>query len=104
MKLLSFKIDGRTHVGISAAEGIVDLTRALAATHPDMHEAGSLLAIIEAGIDIDTVGEGLPGSVAQGRTLADYLVVNPHWLPPLPRPPKSWRWRSTIRPISTKRT
>jgi hypothetical protein len=32
---------------------VVDLTEALALTHPDIKERGSLLEIIRAGIDID---------------------------------------------------
>jgi 2,4-diketo-3-deoxy-L-fuconate hydrolase len=88
MKLLSFKTDGAVHVGAAVAEGIVDLTRALNTTHPDMREAGSLLAIIEAGIDIDTIGEASLGRLRGDGSLAKYLVASPHWLPPLVRPPK----------------
>ena len=88
MKLLSFKTDQGIHVGAATAEGIVDLTRALATTHPAVREAGSLLAIIEAGIDIDAIGEACLAALRKDGTLAQYLVAKPQWLPPLPRPPK----------------
>ena len=56
MKLLSFQSGTEVHVGAALADGIVDLTRALHTTHPDIRFADSLLAIIQAGIDIDSVG------------------------------------------------
>ena len=56
MKLLSFAKDGGAHVGAVVPEGIVDLTAALQATNPEIHAAGSLLGIIQSGLDIDTVG------------------------------------------------
>ena len=56
MKLLSFEYGSDIHVGASIAEGVLDLTRALAITHPNVRDAHSLLAIIEAGIDIDSFG------------------------------------------------
>lgn len=88
MKLLSFKADGSVQVGAAIAEGIVDLTRALVTTHPGMKEAGSLLAIIEAGIDIDAVaGASIDTLRAEGK-LAQYIIANPQWMPPLPRPHK----------------
>ena len=88
MKLLSFKTGGEAHVGVAAPEGIVDLTRALGATHPEVRHASSLLAIIESGIDIDTIGEASLGKLRGNGTLTQYLVANPQWLPPIPRPPK----------------
>ena len=46
MKLLTFDARGSAHVGAVAPEGIVDLTQALAITHPDVRVGGSLLDII----------------------------------------------------------
>src|SRR5262249_9944796 len=57
MKLLSFQTDGAARVGAALSDGIVDLTRALRATHPDLKCADSLLAIIQSGIDIDSIGD-----------------------------------------------
>jgi 2-keto-4-pentenoate hydratase/2-oxohepta-3-ene-1,7-dioic acid hydratase in catechol pathway len=88
MKLLSFKSAGAVHVGAATPEGIVDLTRAFAATHPEIGIANSMLAIIEAGIDIDAVGEACLARLRGEESLAKYLVAAPHWLPPIPRPPK----------------
>jgi 2-keto-4-pentenoate hydratase/2-oxohepta-3-ene-1,7-dioic acid hydratase in catechol pathway len=86
MKLLTFEKDGAASVGAAVAEGIVDLTAALRATNPDV-DASSLLAIIQSGIDIDTVGEKC---LAQLRAsgLQKYLVASPKYLPPVTRPPK----------------
>jgi hypothetical protein len=36
MKLLTFDAKGTPHVGALAPEGVVDLTEALALTHPDI--------------------------------------------------------------------
>ena len=88
MKLLSFKADGAVHVGAATQEGIVDLTRALAVTHPEIGIAHSMLAIIESGIDIDAIGDACLGKLRKDASLAKYLVASPHWLPPIPRPPK----------------
>lgn len=88
MKLLSFKTDGSVHVGAAVSEGIVDLTRALATTHPGLREGSSLLAIIEAGIDIDTIGAASLDKLRRDGTLGQYLVAEPQWMPPLPRPHK----------------
>ncbi len=88
MKLLSFKANNAVHVGAAVTEGIVDLTRALAATHPDMRGADSLLAIIESGIDIDSVGAACLDQLRKSNQLERYLVADPKWLPPIPRPPK----------------
>jgi 2-keto-4-pentenoate hydratase/2-oxohepta-3-ene-1,7-dioic acid hydratase in catechol pathway len=88
MKLLSFKTDGSIHFGAAIAEGVVDLTRALATTHPGVREASSLLAVIEAGLDIDAIGAACLDRLRAHGTLAQYLVAKPHWLPPLPRPHK----------------
>jgi 2,4-diketo-3-deoxy-L-fuconate hydrolase len=88
MKLLSFRADGSVHVGAATREGVVDLTRALAVTHPEIGMAHSMLTIIESGIDIDTIGDACLAKLHNDGTLAKYLVATPHWLPPIPRPPK----------------
>ena len=87
MKLLSFQAVNAVHVGVVIDEGVVDLTRALAATHADVN-ASSLLALIEAGVDIDKVGAASIDNLRQSGALKDYLVSNPKFLPPIPRPPK----------------
>jgi len=88
MKLLSFASDGTVHVGAAVPEGIADLTRALAATHPKIRGADSMLSIIESGLDIDTIGGQSLDRLRADRKLGDYLVTNPEWLPPIARPPK----------------
>lgn len=88
VKLLSFDHNGIAHVGGAASEGIVDLTRALGRTHPDVKEGHSLLAIIRSGLDIDTIGEQSLGRLRSSGAIGDYLVANPSWLPPILRPPK----------------
>jgi 2-keto-4-pentenoate hydratase/2-oxohepta-3-ene-1,7-dioic acid hydratase in catechol pathway len=88
MKLLSFQAEATAHVGAAVPEGIVDLTRALAVTHPDIKTAGSLLAVIEAGVDVDVIGAACLAQLRQSRQLERYLVANPKFLPPIPRPPK----------------
>lgn len=88
MKLLTFDRDGKQSVGASLSEGIVDLTRALGATHPNVREAGSLLAIIQSGIDIDSVGEESISRLRRNGELSRYLVTGFTWLPPILRPPK----------------
>jgi 2,4-didehydro-3-deoxy-L-rhamnonate hydrolase len=88
MKLLSFETNGAARVGVVLPDGIADLTRALRATHPDLKGADSLLAIIQSGVDIDSVGgESVARLRADGR-LRDYIVANPKFLPPILRPPK----------------
>jgi 2,4-diketo-3-deoxy-L-fuconate hydrolase len=88
MKLLSFQSGTEVHVGAALADGIVDLTRPLHTTHPDIRFADSLLAIIQAGIDIDSVGGESIGQLRSAGMLAGYLAANPKWLPPIMRPPK----------------
>jgi 2-keto-4-pentenoate hydratase/2-oxohepta-3-ene-1,7-dioic acid hydratase in catechol pathway len=88
MKLLSFAKDGKQSVGVAVAEGIVDLTRLLAETHPGVREAGSLLSIIQSGMDIDAVGEEALARVRSNGRLRDYIVKDFRWLPPILRPPK----------------
>src|SRR5271170_5677848 len=88
MKLLTFADDNSSRVGVATADGIIDLTRALHATHPEFHAAGSLLAIIQSGADIDKIGDESIGKLKSEKKLADYIVADPRWLPPIPRPPK----------------
>ncbi len=88
MKLLTLEKDGGQSVGASISEGIVDLTRALAATHPHVREAGSVLSVIQSGIAIDALGEESIGRLRRSGDLGRYLVTNFKWLPPILRPPK----------------
>jgi 2-keto-4-pentenoate hydratase/2-oxohepta-3-ene-1,7-dioic acid hydratase in catechol pathway len=88
MKLLTFAINGGAHVGAVVPEGIVDLTAALNATNPELHAAGSLLSIIQSGIDIDDIGDASLGQLRSAGTLARYLVRDPKFLPPVLQPPK----------------
>ena len=88
MKLLSFQAGAEAHVGIALADGIIDLTRALRTTHPELRCADSLLVMIQSGIDIDAVGAESVDRLRGGGKLSDYAVANPKWLPPILRPPK----------------
>ncbi|HZO83186.1 MAG TPA: fumarylacetoacetate hydrolase family protein [Candidatus Binataceae bacterium] len=88
MKLLSFEAGAEAHVGVALADGIYDLTCALNTTHPELRCAASLLAIIQAGIDIDTVAAESVERLRGAGKLADYAVRHPKWLPPILRPPK----------------
>jgi hypothetical protein len=56
MKLLSFEAGGEARVGAALPDRVIDLTRALAATHPEVRCADSMLGIIRSGIDIDAIG------------------------------------------------
>jgi 2,4-didehydro-3-deoxy-L-rhamnonate hydrolase len=87
MKLLSFAYEGSARVGAVAPEGIVDLTGALRVTNPDLR-AESLLAIIQSGIDIDSIGEASIASLRGSGKLAGHLVSDPKFLPPVLQPPK----------------
>ena len=88
MKLMSFELGGAAHVGVALADGIVDLTRALAATNPEIKGADSMLAIIQSGIDIDRVGGASIERLRSEVKLHGYIVGDPKWLPPILRPPK----------------
>ena len=87
MKLLSFQAGSAAHVGVATEQGVVDLTRALAATHPDVN-ASSMLTLIETGVQIDRIGAASIDQLRQSGVLARYLVSDPKFLPPIPRPPK----------------
>jgi 2-keto-4-pentenoate hydratase/2-oxohepta-3-ene-1,7-dioic acid hydratase in catechol pathway len=88
MKLLTFAVPNGAHVGCVAREGVVDLTRALAVTHPAVAERDSVLAIIRAGIDIDGVAAECVDQLRTEGRLATYLVEAPEYLPPILSPPK----------------
>jgi 2,4-diketo-3-deoxy-L-fuconate hydrolase len=88
MKLLTFAGKGGERVGVKIDEGIIDLTAALALTHPEVKTASSLLEIIRSGIDIDQLGEQSIERLKRDGKLKDFLVVNPVFLPPILRPSK----------------
>jgi len=88
MKLLSFEAGGEARVGAALPDRIIDLTRALAATHPEVRCADSMLGIIRSGIDIDAIGGECIRRLAAEGTLGRYAVENPKWLAPIARPPK----------------
>src|SRR6516225_1351069 len=88
MKLLSFAHNGGSHVGAVVPEGFVNLTTALKATNPDLRAAGSLLAIVQSGIDIDAIGEASITALRDSGKLASHLVRDPKFLPPVLQPPK----------------
>ena len=91
MKLLTFHRESdraaEPRVGASVAEGVVDLTAVLAQTHPDT-PAGSLLSIIQSGVDIDAIGEDGIAQLRSSGSLAQHVVADVRWLPPVLRPPK----------------
>ena len=88
MKLLSFRTDAGPHVGAALPEGVIDLTAALAETHPTLREGASLLAIIQSGIDIDAIaGESIAKLKPSGR-LDALRVAQPKFLPPVLTPSK----------------
>ncbi len=88
MKLLSFEGKGGARLGASTADGIVDLTGALGATHPDVKAASSLLDIIRERIDIDAIAAQSIERLKKEGKLAAHLVQNPKFLPPILRPSK----------------
>jgi 2,4-didehydro-3-deoxy-L-rhamnonate hydrolase len=88
MKLLSFKTGAGAHVGVALADGIIDLTAALAATHASLREGASLLAMIQSGVDIDTIGDESIGKLRAAGRLDALRVANPTFLPPVLRPSK----------------
>ncbi len=82
MKLLTFEGKGGARVGAATSDGIVDLTGALG------QQAGSLLEIIRAGIDIDAIGAQAIERLKKEGKLKDHVVQNPTFLPPILRPSK----------------
>jgi 2,4-didehydro-3-deoxy-L-rhamnonate hydrolase len=88
MKLLSFEAAGGVHVGAAIDEGIVDLTAVLRAANAPVKEPDSLLAIIQSGVDIDTIGNKAIADIRSKGELKNHIVAQPKWLPPIPKPPK----------------
>ncbi len=88
MKLLSFESGDGPRVGAALEEGVLDLTAAFSATHPDLGGVRSLLAVIQSGIDIDARGEESIARLRQSGELRKFVVANPKWLPPILRPSK----------------
>lgn len=88
MKLLTFDGKGGARVGAATGDGIVDLTGALAITHPEVRVAHSLLEIIRAGIDIDQLAEQSIAGLRKDGRLKDHVVASPVFLPPILRPSK----------------
>jgi 2-keto-4-pentenoate hydratase/2-oxohepta-3-ene-1,7-dioic acid hydratase in catechol pathway len=88
MKLLTYKQNGAEGVGVVVDEGIVNLTAALAATHPNVKDADSLLHIIQSGMDIDSIGDESLAKLRASGELSKHFVSDFKWLPPVIRPPK----------------
>jgi 2,4-didehydro-3-deoxy-L-rhamnonate hydrolase len=88
MKLLTFEAKGVPHVGAAISEGVVDLTEALALTHPDIKERHSLLEIVRAAIDIDQAAEQSIERLRKDGRLKSLIAADPKYLPPLLRPSK----------------
>jgi len=88
VKLLSFATETGPRVGARLDDGVVDLTQALRETHPTMRESGSLLAIIQAGIDIDSIGAASIAQLRAANRLDACRVAAPRYLPPVLRPSK----------------
>ena len=82
MKLLTFEQNGAAHVGAQVQEGVVNLTAALKTTHPNLQNTGSLLAIIQSGLDIDRFGEESLNELRNTGRLARFVIEKPKYLPP----------------------
>ena len=67
---------------------MADLTEALALTHLDIKERGSLLEIIRAGIDIDQAATHSIETLRRDGRLKGLVVADPKYLPPILRPSK----------------
>jgi 2,4-didehydro-3-deoxy-L-rhamnonate hydrolase len=89
MKLLTFQTGNEAHVGVALTDRIIDLTRALRFTHPGLRGSDSLLSIIQAGIDIDQIGEESIERLRLAHKEADCTVAAPKWLPRFRVRPKS---------------
>jgi 2,4-didehydro-3-deoxy-L-rhamnonate hydrolase len=85
MKLLTFDANGSAHVGAAIAEGVVDLTAMLGS---QLRGAGTMLAIIQSGIDIDAMAAAAIGKARADGTLARFIAAAPRYLPPITNPPK----------------
>jgi hypothetical protein len=68
---------------------VADLTEALALTHLDIKERGSLLEIIRAGIDIDQAATQSIETLRRDERLKGLVVADPKYLPPISGRPKS---------------
>jgi 2,4-diketo-3-deoxy-L-fuconate hydrolase len=88
MKLMTFEKSGKLGVGAGVAEGVINLTAALAATHPDVRDADKVISIIQSGLDIDTVGEASISELRESGGLGEYVVSDFKWMPPIVRPGK----------------
>jgi 2-keto-4-pentenoate hydratase/2-oxohepta-3-ene-1,7-dioic acid hydratase in catechol pathway len=88
MKLITYEMNGKRGVGAAISEGVINLTSALAETHPDVTGADSVIHIIESGMDIDTVGEACIDKIRESGTLASHLITGYKLLPPVMRPSK----------------
>jgi hypothetical protein len=67
---------------------VADLTEALALTHLDINERGSLLEIIRAGIDIDQAATQSIETLRRVGRLKGLVVADPKYLAPILRPSK----------------
>jgi len=88
MKLLSYEQNGVAHVGAAVAEGVVNLTRCLRTTHPNIRTASSVLEIIQSGLDIDRFGEESIQELRSSGRLQRFVSEKPKYLPPVTQPPK----------------
>jgi 2-keto-4-pentenoate hydratase/2-oxohepta-3-ene-1,7-dioic acid hydratase in catechol pathway len=88
MKLLTYEKDGVQGVGMAIDKGVINLTAALAETHPDVKDADSVLHIIQSGLDIDTVSEASVDQLRASGELAKHIVAGYKLLPPIMRPSK----------------
>ncbi len=87
MKLLTFAGNGGPRVGAAIREGVVDLTSILGALRPEVR-GESTLALIESGIDVDTIAGGAIEELRAAGKLAAHIVADPRYLPPILRPSK----------------
>jgi 2,4-didehydro-3-deoxy-L-rhamnonate hydrolase len=67
---------------------VADLTEALALTHLDIKERGSLLEIIRAGIDIDQAATQSIETLRRDGRIKGLVAADPQYLPPILRPSK----------------
>jgi len=88
VKLLTYEKNGVRSVGAAVEEGTINLTAALAQTHPNVREAASVLRIIQSGMDVDRIGAECLDKLRSSRTLSKHLVSDFKWLPPVMRPGK----------------